>query len=132
VIWDPFLAAAQVATGARTLADATGLAWNRQFYLAGRKFSDANPAAVDAIIGGIAEFDQWATGKESAVAAELSAGIGIPAPILEVAVKRQTYGVRPLEPEVVADQQHIADAFYGLGLVPKQITVADIVRKPGS
>lgn len=132
VIWDPFLAAAQAATGARMLADATGLAWNRQFYLAGRKFSDANPAAVDAILGGISEFDQWAAGKESAVADELSSGIGIPAPILEVAVKRQTYGVRPLEPEVVADQQRIADAFYGLGLVPKQIVVSDVVRKSGS
>jgi sulfonate transport system substrate-binding protein len=132
VIWDPFLAAAQTATGARTLTDASGLAWNRQFYLAGRKFSDANPAAVDAILGGISELDHWAAGKENAVADELSAGIGIPAPILEVALKRQTYGVRPLDPEAVADQQHIADAFYSLGLVPKQIVVADVVRKPGS
>lgn len=132
VIWDPFLAAAQAATGARTLADATGLAWNRQFYLASREFSDANPAAVEAILGSISDIDHWAAGKESAVAGELSASIGIPAPILEAALKRQTYGVRPLDAEVVADQQHIADAFYSLGLVPKKILVADVVRKPAS
>jgi len=132
VIWDPFLAAAEAATGARTLADARGLAPNRQFYLAGQKFAEANPAAVDAILAGIGDIDRWAAGKESAVADELSAGIGIPASILEVALKRQTYGVRPLDAEVAADQQRIADAFYGLGLVPKQIVVSNIIRKPAS
>ena len=50
VIWDPFQAAAEAATGARTLTDATGLAPNRQFYLAGQKFADADSAAVDAIL----------------------------------------------------------------------------------
>jgi sulfonate transport system substrate-binding protein len=132
VIWDPFLAAAEAATGARTLADATGLAPNRQFYLSSQKFADANPAAVDAVLAGVADIDRWAAGKESTVADELSAGIGIPAPILEIALKRQTFGVRPLDAEVVADQQRIADAFYGLGLVPKQIVVSNVVRKPAS
>src|ERR1700694_2274647 len=32
VIWDPFQAAADVATGARTLADGTGIVSNYQFY----------------------------------------------------------------------------------------------------
>jgi len=132
VIWDPFLAAAEAATGARTLANAVGLAPNRQFYFATQKFTDASPAAVDAILAGIADIDQWAAGKDIAVAGELSAGIGIPAPVLEIALKRLTYGVRPLDAEVVADQQRIADTFYGLGLVPKQIVVSSVVRKPAS
>lgn len=132
VIWDPFQAAAEVATGARTLTDGTGLAPNRQFYFASRKFADTNPTAVDAILAGIADIDRWADGKEKAVAEELSAGIGIPAPILEVALKRQTYGVRPLDDAAVADQQRIADTFYALGLVPKQVVVSGAVRKPAS
>jgi sulfonate transport system substrate-binding protein len=33
---------------------------------------------------------------------------------------------------VVAQQQSIADTFYALGLVPKQIDVSTIVRKSGS
>ena len=64
VIWDPFQAAAEAATGARTLTDATGLAPNRQFYFADQKFANANPAAVDAILTGIADIDRWADGKE--------------------------------------------------------------------
>src|SRR5580700_3841651 len=55
VIWDPFQAAVEAATGARTLTDATGLAPNRQFYFADQKFANANPAAVDAILAGIAD-----------------------------------------------------------------------------
>lgn len=132
VIWDPFQAAAEAATGARTLADATGLAPNRQFYLASQKFADANPAALDAIVAAVADIDKWADGKETAVAQELSADIGIPESVLEVALKRQTYGVRPLDAAAVTDQQRIADTFYALGLVPKQIVVSSKVRKPGS
>src|ERR1700733_3845703 len=132
VIWDPFLAAAEAATGARTLANAVGLAPNRQFYFATQNFADASPAAVDAILAGIVDIDHWMAGKDSAVADELSAGIGIPAPVLEVALKRLTYGVRPLDAEVVADQQRIADTFFNLGLLPKHIVVSSVVRKPAS
>ena len=132
VIWDPFQAAAEVAIGARTLADATGLASNHQFYLAGQKFADANPQAIDAVIAAIAEIDEWAKGNEKAVAEELSAGIGIPAPVLEIALKRQTYGIKPLDDSVVAEQQRIADTFHALGLLPKSIVVSTIVRKSGS
>ena len=76
--------------------------------------------------------DEWAKGKEKAVAEELSAGIGIPAPVLEIALKRQTYGIKPLDNNVVAEQQRIADTFFALGLLPKPIVVSTIVRKSGS
>jgi sulfonate transport system substrate-binding protein len=132
VIWDPFMAAAEAATGARTLTDATGLAPNRQFYLASQKFTDANAAVVDAIVAEIADIDGWADGKEKAVAEELSVGIGVPASVLEVALKRQTYGVHPLDDAAIGDQQRIADTFYALGLIPKHVVVAGVVRKPPS
>src|SRR5829696_5058746 len=50
VIWDPFQAAAEAATGARTLADGTGLVVNHQFYVAERAFADQHGDAVDAVI----------------------------------------------------------------------------------
>ena len=132
VIWDPFQAAAEAATGARTLTDATGLAPNRQFYVASRKLADANPEVVNAIVAEIADIDRWARGREKEVASELSPGIGIPASLLEVALKRQTYGVRSLDAETVDDQQHIADTFYALGLVPKKVVISAVVRRPRS
>jgi sulfonate transport system substrate-binding protein len=132
VIWDPFQAAAEAATGARTLADGTDLVANHQFYLATRKFADGNPQAVDAVIASLAEIDRWAKDNARAAAEELSPGIGIPAPILQVALERQSYGVKPLDETVVAEQQRIADTFHALGLLPKPVTVSDIVRRSGS
>ena len=36
MIWEPFLAAAEAATGARQLTDGTGLVDNHEYYLASR------------------------------------------------------------------------------------------------
>jgi sulfonate transport system substrate-binding protein len=132
VIWDPFQAAAEAASGARTLADGTGIVANHQFYLAEQKFADANPRVLDAVVAAIAEIDNWAKNDAKTVAEELSPSVGIPAPILEVALKRQSYGIKPLDESVIAEQQRIADTFHALGLLPKPINVASIIRRSGS
>ncbi len=132
VIWDPFQAAAEAATGARTIADGTGLVANHQFYLATKSFVDAHSQIVDAVLSALNEVDRWADNNSHAAAEELSAGIGIPVPILEVALKRQAYGVKPLDESVVAEQQRIADTFHALGLLPKPVNVSSIVRRTGS
>jgi sulfonate transport system substrate-binding protein len=132
VIWDPFQAAAEAAIAARTLADGTGLVANHQFYLGEQKFVTANPHAVDAVIAAVGEIDAWARDNSKAVADQLSPSIGIPAPILEVALKRQSYGVKALDEKVVAEQQRIADAFHALGLLPQPVSVAAAVRRAGS
>ena len=132
VIWDPFQAAAEAAIAARTLVDGTGLVANHQFYLGEQKFVAAHPQAVDAVIAAVGEIDAWARDNSKAVADQLSPSIGIPAPILEVALKRQSYGVKALDERVVAEQQRIADAFHALGLLPQPVSVAAAVRRAGS
>ncbi len=131
-IREPFQAAAEAATGARTLANGEGIVSNHQFYLGARDFTEANPAVVGAIIAALADIDVWAKAKPSAAAAELAPSVGIPAPILQVALERQSYGIKALDAKVVAEQQAIADTFHALGLLPKPIVVSDAVRKAGS
>ena len=88
---------------------------------------------VEAILATLGEVDDWANGQSAGdVAEQFSPLLGIPAPILEVAVERRAYGVKPLDDEVVAEQQKIADTFFELGLIPKAIKIADAVRKPQS
>jgi sulfonate transport system substrate-binding protein len=125
VIWDPFQAAAEAATGARTLADGTGIVANTQSYLSSRAFVGASAAALDVLLTQLREVDDWARGDIAAVAAQLSPSIGIPAPVVEVALKRQSYGIKPIDAAAIAEQQKIADAFLGLGLLPRPIIVAD-------
>ena len=129
VIWDPYQAAAEAATGARTLTDGTGLVANHQFYLAGRPFVADNPEIVDATLAEIDATDRWVEGNARAVAEALSPQTGIPPAVLEVALGRESFGVRPLDAAVVAEQQRIADTFFKLGLLPKAIAVARAVRK---
>jgi sulfonate transport system substrate-binding protein len=132
VIWDPFLAAASAATGARTLRDGEKLVANHQFFLAERSYAGANPKVIDIVLQQLVAIDAWAKSDPGAAAAALSPKVGIPAAVLAVALGRQGYGVAPLTPEVVAAQQKIADTFHGLGLLPKPIKVGDAVIKLGS
>jgi sulfonate transport system substrate-binding protein len=131
-IWDPFQAAAEAATGARTLTDGVGIVANHQFYLAAKPFADAHPAVIDVVLAELSEVDAWAKSDIKAVAEQLSPSIGISAPVLEAALKRQSYGIKPIGNEVIAEQQRIADAFHALGLLPKPIKVSEAVWRSGS
>jgi sulfonate transport system substrate-binding protein len=132
VIWDPFQAAAEAATGARTLADGTGVVANYQFYFSSKKFLESDPKIVDVVLSQLGEVDDWAKGDIKAVAEQLAPTIGLPVPVVEVALKRQSYGIKPITDGVVADQQQVADTFFNLGLIPKQIKISDVTRRSGS
>jgi sulfonate transport system substrate-binding protein len=132
VIWDPYEAAAEASTGARILADGTGLVTNYQFYFSSRKFLADNAQAVDVVLEALNETDEWARSNIHAVAEQLSPSIGLPAPVLEVSLQRESYGTVPINSEVIASQQRVADTFLALGLIPKAVNVSDLQRKPGS
>jgi sulfonate transport system substrate-binding protein len=131
-IWDPFQAAAEQTLGARTLADGTGIVANHQFYLASEKFVAGHDVALKLFLQQLSEVDDWARADIKAVAAALSPSTGIPVPILELALQRQSYGIRQLDAATIAEQQRIADTFHGLGLLPKPISIASAVRKAAS
>lgn len=126
-VWDPFQASAEQTLGARELTNAEGLAPNYQFYLGDRGFVEQNPQAVEAIVGAIHEIGEWIKANPKAAADELAPSTGIPVDALELAISRQSFGVAPLTPEVVADQQAVADAFAKLGLLPKPVEVSKAV-----
>jgi sulfonate transport system substrate-binding protein len=126
-IWDPFLAAAEAATGARALANGEGIVSNHQFFLASRPYAEANKAILNTLLDELRKVEEWAQKDAAAAAAELAPSVGIPAPILEVALKRQAFGVRPISPDVAAAQQRIADVFLELKLLPKPIVITDAV-----
>ena len=132
VIWDPFQAAAEAATGARILADGTDTVANYQFYFSSKKFLESDPKVVDLVLAQLSEVDHWAKGDIHAVAEQLAPAIGLSVPVVEVALKRQSYGIKPITDAVVADQQRVADSFFALGLIPKQIKISDAARRPGS
>jgi sulfonate transport system substrate-binding protein len=130
VIWDPFLAAAEKQLGARVLADGTGLVSNHQFYLASRPYADKHPEIVQILIEELARVDEWGLANPKEAAAVLSGQTGLDAATVDLAVERYSYGVKPVTPAVIQEQQRIADAFFKLKLIPKPLRVADIVWQP--
>ncbi len=131
-IWDPYQSAAEATLQARTLTDATGLAPNTQYYLSSQKFSETEPKVLDVLLESLREIDTWAKTDPRAVAEQLSPAVGLPVPILEVALKRQSYGIKPIDAQVLAEQQKVADTLFQLKLIPKEVRVSDIARKSGT
>lgn len=128
VIWDPFLAVAQRATGARILKDGEGLVSNFEFYLAAKPFADQQPDHIKAILEELQKVDDWAANKPTEVAKLLSPDLGIDVPTLEDVSKKRPYGVKPITDDVVTYQQKIADTFYDLKLIPKQLRLNEVAK----
>jgi sulfonate transport system substrate-binding protein len=127
VIWDPYLAAGQSATKARVLSYGTGLVKNYQFYLAAKTFVAAHPDVLRVVLEEIGETDAWAAVHQADVAQLLAPKTGLPVDVLTTSLARLTYGVAPLDPTVVANQQLVADTFSKLGIIPKAVSVKDAV-----
>lgn len=129
-IWDPFLAAAEATTGARILADGTGTVANHQIYVAARPFIETSPDALDVVLEAVAEIDAEVKRDPAAAAAQFSPLLGIPREILEVALSRDSFGLRRADDDLVAAQQKIADVFFKLGLIPNAIKISDAIKEP--
>jgi sulfonate transport system substrate-binding protein len=52
-------------------------------------------------------------------------------PVVEVALKRQSYGIKPITDSVVADQQQVADTFFAPACCRSQ-SCPDVARRSGS
>ncbi|MBV8377770.1 MAG: sulfonate ABC transporter substrate-binding protein [Verrucomicrobia bacterium] len=126
-IWDPYLTAAQAATGARILVDGSNLVANREFFLGCRKFVEAHPDVIEALRESVEKASQWSTEKPQEVAKYLSPQVGIDVNILETIARRQPSGFNPIDASVISDQQRIADAFFQLNLIPKAVVVREAV-----
>ncbi|WP_426726998.1 hypothetical protein, partial [Curtobacterium flaccumfaciens] len=61
-------------------------------------------------------------------AAEVIAPLqGLPVDVVELALQRYEFNVKPITAAVATDQQKIADTFFDLKLIPKAIKVSDAV-----
>jgi sulfonate transport system substrate-binding protein len=114
------------------IRDSEGLAANRDFYLANNAYVDENQDVIEAIEQETQNVAAWAESNPDEVVNILSPILGIEPAILDTVTKRRNYGFEPINNEMVAEQQEIADTFSELGLIPKSVKVSDIVWQPAS
>ncbi|RCJ16693.1 sulfonate ABC transporter substrate-binding protein [Nostoc sp. ATCC 43529] len=125
VIWDPFYAAAEEATKARVLIDGTGINKQGGYYLTTRKFVTENPQTVKAILEEIQQLEEWAKQHREEVAKTLSSVVGIDIETMRKATNRRTFGIVPINDELIDLQQQVANTYYQLKLIPKEVNVRD-------
>ena len=125
VIWDPFLAAAEKTIDARLLADATGVVGNRGYYFSSLDYVAKNPDVLKVLIEELNTVDQWAVKNRDTFATELATIWGLPKPVADASVARQSFGTVPITKAILAEQQQIADTFLALRLIPRRIDILD-------
>jgi sulfonate transport system substrate-binding protein len=126
-IWDPYFAIGETKQNGRILVNASEITKSNSFYIANRDFARNHGPVLQQIIDVTTSTAKWAEAHRDEVAKSLSAITGIPLDIQTVAANRSSFAVGPITDDVIATQQGVADRFFKLGLIPKQIAVRDIV-----
>jgi sulfonate transport system substrate-binding protein len=126
-IWDPYFAIGETKQNGRVLVNASEITKTNSFYIANRDFSRNHGPILQQIIDVTSATAKWAEAHRDEVAKSLSAVTGIPIDIQTVAANRSSFAVGPITDDIVATQQGVADRFFKLGLIPKQIAIRDIV-----
>jgi sulfonate transport system substrate-binding protein len=131
-IWDPYYAVAETKPGVRVLATAKEITEQNSFYLSSLTYAQEHPDILTIVIDELTKVAAWSNGRRGEVATLLAEGTGVPLDAMQRAVGRSIYQVSPMTDELVSQQQHVADRFFRLGLIPARIRVADIVWRPQS
>ena len=130
-IWDPFYAAAELATQPRVLVTGRQLSSNNSFYLASRALVTQHPPAIAVLFDELTRADRFAQEQRPQAIKLVADFSGLDAGVVSRFIgRRPPSPVGLLNAATVADQQRVADAFHKLGLIPKSVRVADVVWRP--
>jgi sulfonate transport system substrate-binding protein len=126
-IWDPFFAIAELKQKARALPLDRSVTTQNSFFLVNSGFAAKHPEVVAAINGAVATSTTWADQHRDQVAAILAEASGVDLAAEQRSVDRAEFTFGPLNNDVLAQQQAVADRFQKLGLIPAPIRIRDIV-----
>jgi sulfonate transport system substrate-binding protein len=132
VIWEPYRTHAEMSLGARTLIDGTGLVTNNDFFFVARPFAQTHPQLINLVLRATRDVFADAAKDIPGTAKTFSAASALPQSAIEVALSHRGFDVRPIDDDVIAQQQRIANTFKQLGLIPAVINVSDALHKPAS
>ena len=126
IIWDPYLALAEQ-PGVQVLADATGLANNREYILIGKDAATAKEAKIKEFLTTYERTTAWGIAHPDERAAVLAPELKIDEPTTKRALARAAQPVAPLDAGIGAEIQAIADGFAELKLIPGKVDMASLV-----
>jgi sulfonate transport system substrate-binding protein len=132
VTWEPFLTSVQRQLPTRTLADGTGLASYKRYYLTGTPYAKAHPEVLKLVYEQLRQAGEWVKSHPRDAAKMLGPLWGnLDVETVEAANAHRSYEVQPVTLDQLGEQQKIADAFFKAGLLPKAVDAQDVqVWKP--
>ncbi|WP_026694991.1 sulfonate ABC transporter substrate-binding protein [Peribacillus kribbensis] len=126
-IWDPFTADTELNSNARMLVNGKNLTTDRDFFLANKEFAKKHKKVLSILFNEIEKSSNWANAHHKELAAMLSPLLKIDEKSLLLSAERREYGIEPITPSIVEEQQEIADTYFDLKIIPKKIKVKDAV-----
>jgi sulfonate transport system substrate-binding protein len=129
-IWDPFYAAAEVGANARVLANGEGVNTQGGYYIASRKFATEQPKILKAILEEVRNLETWSDKNRDEVSKVLTEALKLDGEAVKKATERRVFGLNPVTDDLISKQQQVADTYYQLKLIPKQISIRDAILPP--
>jgi aliphatic sulfonates family ABC transporter substrate-binding protein len=123
-VWDPWLSTAREELGARILRDCSGLMKNSAYYVARRDFAEQHGELIRELLQQLELATSWVKSDPARAADLIAPKLGIPPRALLASLGRDL-AARPLDAELIADQQQVADHLLALKLITRQVSVAD-------
>ncbi|MFD1851148.1 sulfonate ABC transporter substrate-binding protein [Oceanobacillus bengalensis] len=129
VVWDPFTASTEINSNGRMLLNGEGLTTDRDFFIATNHFAEEHQDIMDIIIEEIAASSEWANKNHDDLVKMLAPILNLDEESIRMSVERRIYGIGEITEEIIAEQQDIADLFYELAIIPKEIDVSEVMMK---
>lgn len=121
VTWDPYLAGVQRQSSVKILADGRNIADYQRYYLAATSYAEAHPEVLAVVFEALRRTGKWVKQSPKESSELLAPSWGLDAKTVELANSRRSYDVRLVLKDALGEQQRIADAFYGEGLLPRKL-----------
>jgi len=132
-IWDPYTAVAEADPQTRVLTTAQGVVDSWSYFLANGDFAKENGALILEIFDELAQVGKRAQANLDKTVPALSAITGVPEDITRKTLQRTGFSlgdVGTISDQAIAYQQALADEFFELKIIPKKLTITDIVWRP--
>jgi sulfonate transport system substrate-binding protein len=108
----------------RVLRDGRGLTTNPAYYVSSAAFAATHPEVIELFRRELAAVQRWAGEHLQEAAGALAPQLGVAREAVGLALKR-SLGESLRRPEIIASQQRVADAFYRLKLIPREVSDAE-------
>ncbi|MBD2329241.1 aliphatic sulfonate ABC transporter substrate-binding protein [Alkalinema sp. FACHB-956] len=127
---DPHYAIAEKFNKIRVIRDSVGIQSPGGYYVAYKPWAQENIGLLKHIVQEIENVDQWAERNRDEFIKIYAEAQKVDLDVAKRIVDRRTFGRRAISPDLIKEQQRVADYFFKNGVIPKQVNVSEALLTP--